>query len=889
MPEIKIGVNVNQTTTGGSGGSGGKPGSAPVQNADAAAKLAAAQREATKATGKAYSPEQMKISADYFKEMSKSSRLLKSYNGDLERFIRDFRNNQPSSAHGQKQFNSYMQQMGLGGASQPGGGIGGMVKQAVMGVFRATGMGGGTAGRIAGQGYHQAQEAEGGVASAGGMGMLARGAGIAALAYVGIKAVQKVGQKVGDAQDEATQYHDLRQSVGGASVDFDLLRESVRHFTDGLGISSGESAKLAKRYAESSQIFGTAAQRGIGKEVGQGAQLSRGFGLDPSAGVDFLATMRHFKASDGEKDNRKLAYLIGDAVGKTGAFSKADDVMNAIAHFTESTTRQSLQVANVEGYAGLMGALGGMKLPGMDAKGAASLMGQVQGNWANGGGEAGLNMRLGWAQKFGAGATDIGAIGDAGPWASAHSTFGKDSALYKLADGDQARQAHLLEMAKRGGSKSFYDHDVDAMKSQYGPEFLPMAMMGKYGVSDIGARSLLKAHGSNGGIGGFQQRVAGALSGTDKDPSKIGMQQMSMLAAIDQADPKELAAMKERALGLTGKDALTGKEKSALTGAKDDDTLKQVLTQINAFREVEDEGKTARQAQVNLDRKFQEFAAKAIPLTNMIQEGVYKLVDAIPFGGPSAEMRRLKAEYDASGEDVKKANKERIERGKEGFGEGLSAEDRITLDPNMSQSEKRAARAALKSEASKAPAGAVSPRKGSELSDSEKAYLAETDRLLGAAPGTSAAQIMVESGGDENAVSPRGAKGLGQIMPREQGVMEGRMGRKLTTRADQLEAHRLMMQENLKRFKTNENAQKAYNGGWDESKWGNAETSEYAGKIAAYRDKSIPDTARPAGGGQVVKFAGKLGVDVNYPDGRTEQSEASLSGFQQTSAGMSRG
>ena len=117
------------------------------------------------------------------------------------------------------------------------------------------------------------------------------------------------------------------------------------------------------------------------------------------------------------------------------------------------------------------------------------------------------------------------------------------------------------------------------------------------------------------------------------------------------------------------------------------------------------------------------------------------------------------------------------------------------------------------------------------------------------------------------------------------------MGRKIATRADQLEAHRLMMQENLGQFKTNEKAQKAYNGGWTEEKWGNKETSEYPDKIAASRDKELPDAARPAiAGSQVAKVQVLVNGAMTGPDGREHPVSGEGTGqFKQTSAGMSRG
>lgn len=952
MANINIGVNFSGGTppgpSGPGGGTGGKPkpggGNAPGNDpgraaAEAAAREAAARRALTQRMGKTFTDAQIAQVARDFAEMSRSSQRLKRFGGDMEKWMNGFSQTFPSQRQSNRHYHEVMQQLGIGSQQQGGAGVGGMISQAVRGMFRATGAGGGVAGGIMHQSYNNARDADGGMGSAGGMGMLGKGAGIAALAYVGIKAVQKVGQKVGDAQDEAVQYHDLRQSVGAVSVDFETLRDSVRHFTSGLGVTSAESAKLARSYAASSQVFGADAQMGIGAAVGQGTKLSRGYGLAPEAGVDFLATMRHFKASDGsEKDNRKLAYLIGDAVGKTGAFSKAGDVMTAIAQFTESATRQSLNVANVADYAGMLGALGGLKLPGMDAKGAASVVGRVQSNWANGGGEPGLNMRLGWAQSaFGALATDMGTIGDAGPMGSAMKSFGKGSARHSLAlaSGDKAEAARLERMAAAGGDRLFYDREMDAMKGSHDSQFLPSAVAAKYGVSDTEARSLIASHGKEGGMTGLMDRVKAAVKAGGKDPEQIKEQNIGLLSMIDNADSKGLSAMRDQAKKLGGKNALSQTELSALNGANSDSELKTVLTQIHAMRVVEDEGKTARQAQVDLDRKFQEFATKIIPLTNMIQEGIFKMLDKA--GGLSPDMKAFQeskkldarlgkldpedakgrqALLDSSVAEAKlgpmSAAEERDRRnaitGKAGSPaskekeiEGLLAE-KSRRENVPEQIRNLMANGGEKASGGRESSGKIGglpvagnarkkPDGGSSLSDSEKAYLAETDRLLGAAPGTSEAQIMVESNGDHNAVSPRGAKGLGQIMPKEQSVMEGRMGRKITTREDQLEAHRLMMQENLKRFKTNEKAQKAYNGGWNESKWGNKETSEYTEKIAAIRDSQIPDAARPASGTQSANVNVRAVVDFNHPDGRREEREMAAGGqFQQTVAGQrSRG
>lgn len=114
------------------------------------------------------------------------------------------------------------------------------------------------------------------------------------------------------------------------------------------------------------------------------------------------------------------------------------------------------------------------------------------------------------------------------------------------------------------------------------------------------------------------------------------------------------------------------------------------------------------------------------------------------------------------------------------------------------------------------------------------AALAETDKLLNLPAGFSAAQIQVESGGNPKARSPAGAMGLAQVMPATLASLSKRLGRDLNPddEKDAIDIHREVMRENLAKFKSPDKALMAYNGGWDESKWGNPETSAYVGKVS---------------------------------------------------------
>lgn len=140
-----------------------------------------------------------------------------------------------------------------------------------------------------------------------------------------------------------------------------------------------------------------------------------------------------------------------------------------------------------------------------------------------------------------------------------------------------------------------------------------------------------------------------------------------------------------------------------------------------------------------------------------------------------------------------------------------------------------------------------------------RALARETDDQLGFPAGTSFAQIQQESNFDSNAVSKRKARGIAQVMPETQKVIEERFGRKLdpTNDTDSMLMHRELMRENMVRFKNPDDAMRAYNGGWNPKTWGNPETSAYVGKVKGHmQNEGVATPGTPAtysGFGEVRK------------------------------------
>lgn len=116
---------------------------------------------------------------------------------------------------------------------------------------------------------------------------------------------------------------------------------------------------------------------------------------------------------------------------------------------------------------------------------------------------------------------------------------------------------------------------------------------------------------------------------------------------------------------------------------------------------------------------------------------------------------------------------------------------------------------------------------------SREAQFAEAGRIAGIEPSVFDGLWRTESGRGANMLSPAGAEGHFQIMPKTRKTMEGRFGAAIDPYnfGDSLFTAAHLIKDNMGKFKNLPDALRAYNGGWDKSTWGNAETSSYAGRV----------------------------------------------------------
>ena len=688
-----------------------------------------------------------------------------------------------------------------------------------------------------------------------------------------------VDRGVGESKNEEITLSNLRQSIGAATIGFDELQGSVRRAVVGLGLTYDESAKLAAMFKQTSN---TANGAGIGREVGTAAGFGRGYGIAPEQTVQFMGAMRQAGVTGNERDSRRLALQIAEATQQGGTGGKMDEVLSSIQSFVQNATRMSLTSGSAGSYASFMSSMTGSGLYGLknDPGNTANIMGNADAALRRGGafGEASQNFSLGlWQNKLkGFSALDMQAINEQGAFGSIAKAFGagspSDSFMAAMGSRGDPKRKQYAEWAKAGGDRSILSMQMEGLENQFGlsPTMFQQSIMSHMGVGVGGSAGLYMAYQKDHKLGDLEGKLAAANISTDgMNPNRIGT-----LANAAYGDRAALARQSKDLLGLKDSDALSGMEsgrlKAAMSGGSDDDLRKIVLELSNTHDLTKDEGERQRKVQADMNIAMQTLVKGLIPLTLQIKEGIVELVNVVSFGN-SSWAREQKALGDKakdndlsgtalddaiSGLDVKIADHEKIRKN---FGQ-KGGEEQYALD--------KARRASLVAQrsaqennrwdnpnnagegGSRMDGGSPTPNKarpGMKLTDAELNYLLETDRLTGAKPGTSAAQIQVESGNDPEAVSPAGAWGLAQLMPDTKKEVERRVKHPIVGRGDQLEAHRILMQENVAKWGNITDAQRAYNGGWTPSKWGNPETSNYAGKINATRDMMPADAKVPGG------------------------------------------
>lgn len=436
--------------------------------------------------------------------------------------------------------------------------------------------------------------------------------GVLGAALVG-KAVGAVKEKIGAAQDDAIGYDTLKRVLGDVNVSFGMLQKSVHAASDAVDVSYSEAQKLGTEFAKVSGISGDLSKT-LAEEVRVGGTFGRSFGIDPSQSNAFFARMRQFGVTSDPDGSRRLALDIGEAIAKSGAFSKADEMLQAIGSYTAQQTRLGLTAANSTGYAGMLAGLVGSHTPGLDPQGAASLLARVNSAIANGGaaGEAGQNfLYRAIGSRNGLNPVAARLEMEQGAFGTGAGTFGSGTLFAKW-----AQQNGVSVPGTAGSGATNLEMTLQALRQNYANPWLRLDAMHNLLGTNLSQAMALDSIGPE-KLGGLQRMLA--ASGVDL--TKMSGTGISALAQIGTGDRGTLNAQARALWSRLSPDEAKGLDAAA--GSGDLEKLRTALVQLTAkYGQEQTEGQQTRKTIQDLDKDLTDAAAKMIGPLNTIRDAM---------------------------------------------------------------------------------------------------------------------------------------------------------------------------------------------------------------------------------------------------------------------------
>lgn len=519
---------------------------------------------------------------------------------------------------------SYAMQMAASGhggrtAGALGGIAGGMMGGGDGGLWGAVGGGGGS---LLGAG---AGAMVGGVPGAI-VGSIVGGFASKALGGLGNVIDQAIQRSVSEGADLSA----LRQSVGSARIDFDDLRNSVRYFSDGLGVTYNEAAKLAQQFTQTAGAVKD--EKDIARSTADAIGFARGAGSDKNQAVQFFGAMRQYGLSQNDKDGRKLGLQISEAIARGGMSAKTGEALSAIQNYVQSQTQRSMSSADGAGFAAMMANLASSGVPGLNGSpgNAAAIMSRINDALGHGGnfGEASKNALLaGYMNHFGPGFTafDARLIDDHGAFEDLGNAF---DPMIQLAEsrGDRAKADQLRAYAARGKGKSKFDIAMRMLNQDHGGNIDQYALSGGnlFGLNMSQFARMSKLWSDTGGMPDLGSRLKQA----GLDETKMSTSQQMSLALLAYGKKEDLDKQAAMLRARTGAKALSSQDAAELNKPSDniEEYRNRILKLSSKYDTTGDQGRDMLDNQVKMSNATQLLADHLIPLTKSIQEGIASLV-----------------------------------------------------------------------------------------------------------------------------------------------------------------------------------------------------------------------------------------------------------------------
>lgn len=472
-----------------------------------------------------------------------------------------------------------------------------------------------------------------GLSGGAGAGLMGLVGGLAALG-VG-KIIGAIADKIGQAQDNAIGLDKVYRQIGGI-VSYSNLKRGIGDVANTLGMKNSEAIGLASAYAKASNLQ-PGQSLGTGMLVSGG--LARGYGIDPNSVANTMGQLGAAHITNNDQQVRKVGLIMGEAIGKSGAFAQAGEAMQAISNFATQQSRASLTMPNVGGYAGLMSEFMSTGIPGLDLQGTTSLLGRINATMMAGGGMGEASQAFTARTGMANGITDplaLKVLQRGGAFGTISSTLGPDTLYGKRFGGGYSGDKTNLEMAREGIHKAY----------GYGKESV-IALARHMNIGENEAMALDAMSGE------AIQGVSSRMKRLGINPDKANPTSYAALGQIESG--KGLEEMGNQYLTRGGLDE---GEKTALMAAlkgTDPEKLKDVLTQVAAKHGgVDTEGSEIRDGIAQLNNTFENYASKALPAFNMMRMALVELA-----GGGEGDEASLRQKF---AEREKSQRKGRIER-----------------------------------------------------------------------------------------------------------------------------------------------------------------------------------------------------------------------------------
>jgi len=459
------------------------------------------------------------------------------------------------------------------------------------------------------------------------------------------KLVGGVMSKIGDAQNDSIGYDTLKRTLGDVNVSFSVLQRSMHAASDAFDGTYQQTLKMGGEFARISGMSGKGSELALSKEVAVGGGFGRSFGMDPEQSNGFFAQMRQFGVTSNDRDSQRLAVYVGEAIAKSGAFAKSDEMLQAIASYTTQQTRMGLSSANVGDYTATLAGMVGAHVPGMDVMGAAGILSRVNSSIASGGnaGEAGQNyMYTTVGRKLGLDPIMGAALREQGAFGTGAQEFGSGSVMAKWA----VQNGVSIPGSASGSNATTMSMIMSGLHNTYAksPELRLSAMSNLFGVNTNQAAFLDGMKPEQMGD------VMNALTKAGIDPSKLNPTSISSLAQIQLGSRSDLGGMSKDIWGKLNEGERASLDKAGQSGSTED-MRGELLKDYAKYGQADTEGEQTRNTIQALDKDMTDAAGKMItPLNDMRQILLYAFGDR----GKMSAADITKANYDARADEIKK-------------------------------------------------------------------------------------------------------------------------------------------------------------------------------------------------------------------------------------------